>query len=155
MDKIRFLFLSFGVAALVLLFTQCKKDHTNVIKLTCYYVSDTQDTTGPFGGVWVEVDTSRLSPHITEDYLVDVNGDTVYYSRTNYCSDDVRRAHGYTDASGSITFEFYHPLLLNFNALDTIFDESGNPTMYYSGRTELQVKDGEDVEQNIYLYPVY
>jgi len=155
MDKIRLLFLCFGVAAMVLLFAQCKKDHTNVVKLSCYYVSTEQDTTGPVSGVWVEVDTSRLSPHISEDYVVDVNGDTVYYSRTNYCSEDVREARGYTDGSGSITFEFNHPLLMNLIALDTIFDETGNPTMYYSGRSELQVKDGEDVEQNIYLYPVY
>ena len=155
MDKIRFLFLSFALAALVLLFAQCKKDHTNVVKLTCYYVSDQQDTTGPISGVWVEVDTNRLSPHITDSYVVGANGDTVYYSRTNYCSEDVRNARGFTGADGSITFEFYHPLLMNITALDTIFDDMGNPTMYYSGRTEVQVKDGEDVEKDIYLYPVY
>lgn len=155
MDKIRFLFLSFAVAALVLLFTQCKKDHTNVVKLSCYFVSDQQDTTGPIAGVWVEVDTNRLSPHITDSYVVGTNGDTVYYSRTNYCSEDVRKARGYTGADGSITFEFNHPLLMNLIALDTLKDVMGNDSMRYSGRTEVQVKDGEDVERNIYLYPVY
>ena len=87
--------------------------------------------------------------------MVGANGDTVYYSRTNYCSEDVRKARGFTGADGSITFEFYHPLLMNLTALDTLKDVMGNDSMYYSGRTEVQVKDGEDVEQNIYLYPVY
>lgn len=155
MDKFRFLFLSLGVAAMLLLFAQCKKDHTNVIKLSCYYVSEQQDTTGPISGVWVEVDTNRLSPHITEGFVVNVNGDTIPYIRTNYCSADLLKARGYTGPDGSITFEFNHPLLMNLLALDTVFDDLGNPTMYYSGRLELQVKDGEDVEKNIYLYPVY
>ena len=155
MDKIRFLFLSLAVDAFVFLFEQCKKDHTNLVNFFCYYVSDQQDTTGPIAGVWVEVDTSRLSPHLTVDYRIDANGDTIPYSRTNYCSDDVRKARGYTGADGSITFEFYHPLLMNLTALDTIKDDLGNDQMRYSGRTEIQVKDGEDVEQNIYLYPVY
>ena len=153
MEKFKSLFIVMGLVSLTLLLAQCKRDHENVIKLTCYYVSDQGDTTGPIAGVWVEIDTSRISPHVTVDSIPGLDSTMIYFNHTNFCNPEVVKARGYTGADGSITFTFTHPLLMLLNATDTLRDIFGNDSLLFMGRTEVQVKDGEDVEKDIYLFP--
>lgn len=151
MRKIKLLFLSMISIFTMVVFTQCEKDHTGTLNVSCYYLTEDNDTIGPIEGVWVQADTTRISPNFTVDTIISVNGDTIPISRTNYCNEAIRNAHGYTDANGTITFKFPQPLLLTLNASDTITDEMGNITLIYRGKSEVMVKDGAEVDCPIYL----
>lgn len=149
--KVAFLFLAFVCA--IFIFTQCDHDHSSTLTLKCYKINEDNDTIGPVAHVWVEADTSRFSPHHTTDTLITTSGDTIPQDRFNFCSEYVRAARGYTNNNGSIVFPFPQPLLLNFNAYDTIRDEAGDITAIYKGKAEVLLLKDQDVECDIYLTP--
>ncbi len=153
MKKFKLLFAFLALVSLLMLFVQCERDHTGTVHVSCYYLTDENDTLGPISGVWVQADTSRLSPNITVDSIVTVNGDTMAIQRTNYCNEAIRNAFGYTGSDGKITFQFPQPVLLAFDAIDTLKDVDGNDSLIYKGRAEVLIKDGAEEECPIYLTP--
>ncbi len=154
MKKLKIVYVLMVMVSLLIVFAQCNKDHTGTVRVTCYYLNDDNDTIGPIDSVWVEADTSKISPSYSVDTIVNTSGDTVTVDRINYVNQAVREARGYTSGSdSSIIFQFSQPVLLIFNATDTLYDENDEISTIYKGRAEIQIKDGTEVECPIYLTP--
>lgn len=156
MKRTSFFMFLIAAVGMVFFFTQCEKDHSGSVKLSCYFIQEGGDTVGPISHVYVYADTTRVSPYDHVDTLITNSGDTLLIPRTNYTNSDLLGARGYTGSDGSITFTFAHPILLNLMAIDTLRDVNGQDSMIYSSvQTQVQIKDGDVLEAPIYLYPVF
>lgn len=133
MKKFKFLILACVSVLLVVTFSQCEKDHSCKMKITCNFSS-----TG--------VDTGAVAPNV---YIV-VGKDT--YA-------DYARAEGYTNKNGVFEHTFPYPALLDVIAMysDTTWDEEGNITAIrnYTGGAQIQVNAGETSEKTILMVETY
>lgn len=151
MRKIKILYLLVLVSALMLGLPQCRKSGPSTVRIHCHYVNGPNDTLRNRDSVWVEVDTSRLSPHYRTDSVLNEVGEMQYIPRVNYCNKDIREARGYT-TNGFIDFTFAQPTIIVVNAYDTIDNEDGSHT-YYKGKAEITLHTDVQIEENIYLFP--
>lgn len=151
MRKLKIFYLLIVSSVLLLCFSKCDKNGPSTVKIHCHYVHDNADTVKNIDSVWVEVDTSKLSPRQRTDSIINEAGQTQYFPRTNYCNDEVRSARGYTK-NGLISFTFSQPIVILVNAYDTVVNTDGTKT-YYRGKSEISIKSGVEVEENIYLFP--
>ena len=151
MRKIKILYLLLVVSVLALCFTECRKSGPSTVKIHCCYVNGPNDTVRNVDSVWVEVDTSRISPHYRVDSVLNEAGEMQYIPRVNYCNEDIRNARGYT-MNGFIDFTFAQPTIIVVNAYDTIHNEDGSTT-YYKGKAEITLHTDVQVEENIFLTP--
>lgn len=137
MKKMR-IFLPIMVALLgMFFFTQCKKDHSCNMKVTCYLSSNglDADTIVPF---------ARIS------------FDTVKYNGGLSVQSEISQVQDMpTDANGVFTYTLDYPALLIVNALkiDTVFDEFNNIVSItkYTGTAQVQLNEGETTEKTILM----
>jgi hypothetical protein len=137
MKKLK-IFLPIMVAAIgIVLFSQCKKDHSCNMRLTCYYSSNGMDadSTVPFALI---------------------SFDTVKYNSGLAVNPDISSVQDVsTSALGVFTYTLRYPALLIVNAVkyDTVFDETGNvlSAKKYTGTAQVQVNEGETTEKSILM----
>lgn len=130
MKKMR-IFLPIMIALVgVLLFSQCKKDHSCNMRLTCYYSSN-------------GMDADSVVPFAL------ISFDTIKYNAGNVQSAISQVQDKPTDAHGVFTYTLEYPALLIVNAVkyDTV-----NGTPYkYTGTAQVQVNEGETTEKAILM----
>jgi len=137
MKKMR-IFLPIMVALLgMFFFTQCKKDHTCNMKVTCYYSSN-------------GLDADSLVP------FARISFDTVKYNAGLAVQSAISQVQDMsTDAKGVFTYTLDYPALLIVNAvkIDTILDANSNIVSItkYTGTTQVQVNEGETTEKTILM----
>lgn len=151
MRKIKILYLLIVVSVLILGLAQCRKSGPSTVRIHCNYVNGPNDTLRNVDSVWVEVDTSRLSPHYRTDSVLNEAGEMQYIPRVNYCNEDIRNARGYT-MNGFIDFTFAQPTIIVVNAYDTVENEDGSKT-YYKGKAEIKLPTDVQIEEKIDLFP--
>ncbi|MBQ5994043.1 MAG: hypothetical protein PUB29_08535 [Bacteroidales bacterium] len=137
MKNLRF-FLPIVVAVVVaVLFTQCKKDHSCNMKVTCYYSSNGMDADSVVPFALISFDTVKYNSGLAVDTAI---------SRVQNVK---------TDAFGVFTYTLKYPALLIVNALkiDTILDLDSNIVAInkYTGTTQVQVNEGETTEKTILM----
>lgn len=129
MKKIKFLIPVLVSALLVVFFTQCEKDHSCKMKITCNFSSNGIDTGDVASKVHIIVGKQEYA--------------------------DYAKADGYTDKNGVFEHTFPYPALLDVIATyaDTTFDEDGNITEIknYTGGAQIQVNAGETTEKTILM----
>jgi hypothetical protein len=134
MKKMR-IFLPIIIAIVgVLFFTQCKKDHSCKMRLTCYYSSN-------------GMDADSVVPFAL------ISFDTIKYNAGNVLPDISRVQDTLTDIHGVFTYTLDYPALLVVNAVkyDTV---NGSPKKY-TGTTQVQVNEGETTEKSILMVETY
>jgi len=137
MKKLKiFLPIMIAVAGIIL-FSQCKKDHSCNLKLTCHY-----STNG--------LDADTLCPYAL------ISFDTLKYNSGLAVDPAISSVQNVpTDAHGVFTYTLKYPALLIVNAVkfDTIRDDFGNvlETHKYTGTTQVQLNEGETTEKAILM----
>ncbi|MBR3557924.1 MAG: hypothetical protein IKN78_03550 [Bacteroidales bacterium] len=137
MKKMR-IFLPIAIAVLgVALFTQCKKDHSCNMRLTCQYSSNGMDADSVVPFALISFDTVKYNSGLAVD--------------TN-----ISRVQDFpTDAHGVFEYTLDHPALLIVNAVkcDTLRDSTGVviSAKKYTGTAQVQVNDGETTEKTILM----
>ncbi len=131
MKKLR-IFLPIVIALVgVLFFTQCKKDHSCNMRLTCYYSSN-------------GLDADSVVPYAL------ITFDTVKYNSGLAVLPEITRVVDMpTDAHGVFTYTLNYPALLIVNAVK--YDTVNGVAKKYTGTTQVQVNDGETTEKTILM----
>lgn len=120
----------------VAFFTQCKKDHSCNMRLTCYFSSN-------------GMDADSLAPYTL------ISFDTVKYNSGLAVDTAISRVQNFpANRFGVFEYTLDHPALLIVNAskTDTVVNAPGD-TMYvkYTGTAQVQVNDGETTEKTILM----
>ena len=137
MKRLRIFLPIVVVLGVSVLFTQCKKDHSCNMKLTCYYSINgmSADSVVPFA--LISFDTVKYNSGLAVDPAIS--------SVQNVMA----------DASGVFTYTLNYPALLIVNAekIDTIKDTLGNVLSInrWTGTSQVQVNEGETTEKTILL----
>ena len=112
-------------------FTQCKKDHSCNMRLTCYYSSNGMDADSVVPYALISFDTVKYNsglsvlPQISEvDSMM-------------------------TDYFGVFTYTLDYPALLIVNAVK--IDSVNGMAKKYTGTTQVQVNEGETTEKTILM----
>lgn len=137
MKKMR-IFLPIMIAIVgVLFFTQCKKDHSCKMRLTCYYSSN---------GMEPDSDNAFVPFAL-------ISFDTIKYNAGNVLPGISQVQDEPTNQKGVFTYTLEYPALLIVNAVkyDTI---NGTPKKY-TGTTQVQVYEGETTEKTILMVETY
>ena len=131
MKKLRII-LPIMIAVLsVALFTQCKKDHSCKMRLTCYYSSN-------------GMDADSVVPFAL------ISFDTVKYNSGLSVLPQISAVDGMsTDFSGVFEYTLDYPALLIVNAEK--IDSVGNVAKKYTGTAQVQVNEGETTEKTILM----
>jgi len=131
MKKLR-IFLPIVIALVgVLFFTQCKKDHSCNMRLTCYYSSN-------------GMDIDSVVPYAL------ISFDTVKYNSGLAVLPEISSVDSMpTDAMGVFTYTLDYPALLIVNAVK--FDTVDGVAKKYTGTVQVQVNEGEITEKNILM----
>ncbi len=115
----------------VLLFSQCKKDHSCKMRITCYYSSNGMDADSVVPYALISFDTVKYNAGLAVQTAISKVQDQP------------------TNAKGVFTYTLDYPALLIVNAVkyDTV-----NGTPYkYTGTTQVQVNEGETTEKTILM----
>ena len=131
MKKMR-VFLPIIVALVgVFFFTQCKKDHSCKMRLTCYYSSNGMDADSVVPFALISFDTVKYNSGLAVD--------------TN-----IARVQDFpTNGLGVFEYTLDYPALLIVNAVK--IDSVGGLAKKYTGTTQVQVNDGETTEKTILM----
>ncbi len=137
MKKMR-VFLPIIVALVgVFFFTQCKKDHSCKMRLTCYYSSNGMDADSVVPFALISFDTVKYNSGLA----VDTNISRVQDFPTN--------------GLGVFEYTLNYPALLIVNAVkcDTLRDSTGVviSAKKYTGTAQVQVNEGETTEKTILM----
>lgn len=154
------LFLPIVIAVIgVLLFSQCKKDHSCNMTITCKYSSnglDADSTT--VSNAIITFDTTKY----VSGQAIDTNISRVHLDSLNLYTNErlyeICEKGGYkykTNNSGIFSYTLDYPALLIVNAVkvDAIKDTLGNIIEYvkYTGTTQVQMNEGETTEKTILM----
>lgn len=137
MKKMR-IFLPILVALVGLFFfSQCKKDHSCNMRLTCYYSSNGMDADSVVPFALISFDTVKYNSGLA--VLPQISAvDSMM-----------------TDGRGVFTYTLDYPALLIVNAvkIDPVRDEFGDTISFvkYTGTTQVQVNEGETTEKTILM----
>ena len=131
MKKMR-VFLPIIVALVgVFFFTQCKKDHSCKMRLTCYYSSNGMDADSVVPFALISFDTVKYNSGLAVD--------------TN-----IARVQDFpTNGLGVFEYTLDYPALLIVNAVK--IDSVGGMVKRYTGTTQVQVNEGETTEKTILM----
>jgi len=131
MKKMR-IFLPILVALVGLFFfSQCKKDHSCKMRLTCYYSSN-------------GMDADSVVPFAL------ISFDTVKYNSGLAVLPQISAVDGMmTDGLGVFTYTLDYPALLIVNAVK--IDSVNGTAKKYTGTTQVQVNEGETTEKTILM----
>lgn len=118
-------------------FSQCKKDHSCNMRLTCYYSSN-------------GMDADSLVPFAL------ISFDTVKYNSGLAVLPQISAVDSMmTDYLGVFTYTLDYPALLIVNAvkIDPVCNEFGDTISFvkYTGTTQVQVSEGETTEKTILM----
>lgn len=121
----------------VFFFTQCKKDHSCKMRLTCYYSSNGMDADSVVPFALISFDTVKYNSGLAVD--------------TN-----IARVQDFpTNGLGVFEYTLNYPALLIVNAVkfDTLRDDFGNvlEAHKYTGTTQVQLYEGETTEKTILM----
>jgi len=115
----------------VFFFTQCKKDHSCNMRLTCYYSSN-------------GIDADSVVPFAL------ISFDTVKYNSGLGVIPEISSVQNMpTDAYGVFLYTLKYPALLVVNA--TKNDTVNGVAKKYTGTTQVQVNEGETTEKTILM----
>ena len=115
----------------VFFFTQCKKDHSCNMRLTCYYSSN-------------GIDADSVVPFAL------ISFDTVKYNSGLGVIPEISSVQDMpTDAYGVFLYTLKYPALLVVNA--TKNDTVNGVAKKYTGTTQVQVNEGETTEKTILM----
>lgn len=121
----------------IILFAQCKKDHSCNMKVTCYYSSNGMDADSLVPYALISFDTLKYNAGLAVDPAIS----SVQNVPTN--------------AQGVFTYTLRYPALLIVNAVkfDTLRDDFGNvlEAHKYTGTTQVQLYEGETTEKTILM----
>lgn len=131
MKKMR-VFLPIIVALVgVFFFTQCKKDHSCKMRLTCYYSSNGMDADSVVPFALISFDTVKYNSGLAVD--------------TN-----IARVQDFpTNGLGVFEYTLNYPALLIVNAVK--IDSVGGLAKKYTGSAQVQVNEGETTEKTILM----
>ena len=131
MKKMR-IFLPILVALVGLFFfTQCKKDHSCKMRLTCYYSSNGMDADSVVPFALISFDTVKYNSGLA--VLPQISSvDSML-----------------TDRSGVFTYTLDYPALLIVNAVK--IDSVNGVAKKFTGTTQVQVNEGETTEKTILM----
>ncbi|MBR5921110.1 MAG: hypothetical protein IKZ56_08110 [Bacteroidales bacterium] len=131
MKKMR-VFLPIIVALVgVFFFTQCKKDHSCKMRLTCYYSSNGMDADSVVPFALISFDTVKYNSGLAVD--------------TN-----IARVQDFpTNGLGVFEYTLDYPALLIVNAVK--IDSVGGLAKKYTGTAQVQVNEGETTEKTILM----
>lgn len=131
MKKMR-VFLPIIVALVgVFFFTQCKKDHSCKMRLTCYYSSNGMDADSVVPFALISFDTVKYNSGLAVD--------------TN-----IARVQDFpTNGLGVFEYTLKYPALLIVNAVK--IDSVGGLAKKYTGTAQVQVNEGETTEKTILM----
>jgi len=112
-------------------FSQCKKDHSCKMRLTCYYSSN-------------GMDADSVVPFAL------ISFDTVKYNSGLAVLPQISAVDGMmTDMHGVFTYTLDYPALLIVNAVK--IDSVNGTAKKYTGTTQVQVNEGETTEKTILM----
>ena len=112
-------------------FSQCKKDHSCKMRLTCYYSSN-------------GMDADSVVPFAL------ISFDTVKYNSGLAVLPEISMVDGMmTDSRGVFTYTLEYPALLIVNAVK--IDSVNGVAKKYTGTTQVQVNEGETSEKTILM----
>ena len=112
-------------------FSQCKKDHSCKMRLTCYYSSN-------------GMDADSVVPFAL------ISFDTVKYNSGLAVLPQISAVDGMmTDGLGVFTYTLDYPALLIVNAVK--IDSVNGTAKKYTGTTQVQVNEGETTEKAILM----
>ena len=157
------LFLPIIIAVIgVVLFSQCKKDHSCKMKVTCKYSTNGIDAGQAVPFAIITFDTSKYHNGAVDELISQVNlpsfsdinswsVDSLYRWFENPANYQYR-----TDANGVFEYTLPYPALLLVNAvkIDAIrdtFDNSIIGYVKYTGTVQAQVNEGETTEKTILM----
>ena len=126
------IFLPIMVALVgLLLFAQCKKDHSCKMRLTCYYSSNGMDADSVVPFALISFDTVKYNSGLAVD--------------TN-----ISRVQNFpTDYFGVFEYTLDYPALLIVNAEK--IDSVNGVAKKYTGTAQVQVNEGETTEKTILM----
>lgn len=118
-------------------FSQCKKDHSCNMRLTCYYSSNGMDADSVVPFALISFDTVKYNSGLA--VLPQISAvDSMM-----------------TDYLGVFTYTLDYPALLIVNAvkIDPVCNEFGDTISFvkYTGTTQVQVNEGETTEKTILM----
>ena len=153
MKKMR-IFLPIAIAILgVIFFSQCKKDHTCNMKLTCYYSSNGMDADSLMPFTEIYFDLSKYQNGIVDSAIFPKSHDPhpAHLAPSPAVNDSNTVV---ANRLGEYKYTFSYPALLLVNAfkIDTVVKAPGD-TVYvkYTGTAQVQVNEGETTEKSILL----
>lgn len=112
-------------------FSQCKKDHSCKMRLTCYYSSN-------------GMDADSVVPFAL------ISFDTVKYNSGLAVLPQISSVDGMmTDGLGVFTYTLDYPALLIVNAVK--IDSVNGTAKKFTGTTQVQVNEGETTEKTILM----
>ena len=115
----------------LLLFAQCKKDHSCKMRLTCYYSSNGMDADSVVPYALISFDTLKYNSGLAVD--------------TN-----ISRVQNFpTDYFGVFEYTLDYPALLIVNAEK--IDSVNGVAKKYTGTAQVQVNEGETTEKTILM----
>ncbi len=115
----------------VFFFTQCKKDHSCKMRLTCYYSSNGMDADSVVPFALISFDTVKYNSGLAVD--------------TN-----IARVQDFpTNGLGVFEYTLDYPALLIVNAVK--IDSVGGLAKKYTGTAQVQVNEGETTEKTILM----
>lgn len=115
----------------VFFFTQCKKDHSCKMRLTCYYSSNGMDADSVVPFALISFDTVKYNSGLAVD--------------TN-----IARVQDFpTNGLGVFEYTLDYPALLIVNAVK--IDSVNGMAKRYTGTTQVQVNEGETTEKTILM----
>lgn len=158
MKNLRFFLPIIIALAGVVLFTQCKKDHSCKMKVTCKYSSNglEGDSVVPFAVI--TFDTSKYHNGAIDTLIAHVNLPNIdtwpIDSLYRWFENPANYSHK-ANANGVFEFSLPHPALLLVNAIkvDAVRDSLDSIIGYvkYTGTTQVQVNEGETTEKTILM----
>lgn len=131
MKKMR-IFLPILVALVGLFFfSQCKKDHSCKMRLTCYYSSNGMDADSVVPFALISFDTVKYNSGLAVLPQISTVQDMM------------------TDGLGVFTYTLDYPALLIVNAVK--IDSVNGTAKKFTGTTQVQVNEGETTEKTILM----
>ena len=131
MKKLRIILPILLAVLSVALFTQCKKDHSCNMRITCYYSSNGMDADSVVPFALISFDTVKYNSGLAVLPQISAVDNMM------------------TDYHGVFTYTLDYPALLIVNA-EKIDSVNGVPKKF-TGTTQVQVNEGETTEKTILM----
>lgn len=159
MKNLRF-FLPIVIAVIsAVLFSQCKKDHSCNMSVTCYYSSNGIDADSVVPNAIITFDTIKYTNGLIDPDITLVHLDSLdrFSIDSIYSICNIEGLYKYkTNKFGVFNYTLKYPALLIVNAIkvDAVWDTNTNQIVdyvKYTGTAQVQLNEGETTEKRILL----